>query len=92
MAVKINWHRHGTKLRHCHSMYSCFFSLWAMLPEKKRLIDQLVRVADLPGRRSLRSARSDQSSAGTVRKTVYRAYRRLPGLPDRRTHRLEQPA
>jgi len=32
---------------------------------------------------------SDQSSAGTVRDTVYR---RLPGLPGRRTHHLEQPA
>ena len=21
MAAKINWHRHGTKLRHCHPMY-----------------------------------------------------------------------
>ena len=31
----------------------------------------------------------DQSSAGTVRKTVYR---RRPGLPGRRTHHLEQPA
>jgi len=32
---------------------------------------------------------SDQSSAGTVRETVYR---RRPGLPGRRTHHLEQPA
>jgi len=32
---------------------------------------------------------SDQSSAGTVRETVYR---RRPGLPSRRTHHLEQPA
>jgi len=32
---------------------------------------------------------SDQSSAGTVRQTVYR---RRPGLPGRRTHHLEQPA
>jgi len=31
---------------------------------------------------------SDQSSAGTVRETVYR---RRPGLPGRRTHHLEQP-
>ena len=22
MAAKINWHRYGTKLRHCHRMYS----------------------------------------------------------------------
>jgi len=22
MAAKINWHRYGTKLRHCHLMYS----------------------------------------------------------------------
>jgi len=21
MAAKIKWHRHGTKLRHCHRMY-----------------------------------------------------------------------
>ena len=32
---------------------------------------------------------SDQSSAGTVRETVYR---RRPGLPSRRTLHLEQPA
>jgi len=32
---------------------------------------------------------SDQSSAGTVRETVYR---QRPGLPGRRTHHLEQPA
>jgi len=32
---------------------------------------------------------SDQSSARTVRETVYR---RRPGLPGRRTHHLEQPA
>ena len=32
---------------------------------------------------------SDQSSAGTVRETVYR---RRPGLPGGRTHHLEQPA
>ena len=32
---------------------------------------------------------SDQSSAGTVRETVYR---RWPGFPGRRTHHLEQPA
>ena len=23
MAAKTNWHRYGTKLRHCHPMYSC---------------------------------------------------------------------
>jgi len=22
MAAKINWHRYGTKLRHCHPMYT----------------------------------------------------------------------
>jgi len=38
---------------------------------------QLVRVADLPGRRSLHSART----AGAVRETVYR---RRPGFPSRR--------
>jgi len=28
MAEKINWHRYGTKLRHCHPMYNrlaCFY-------------------------------------------------------------------
>jgi len=50
-------------------------------------LSQLVRVADLPGRGSLRSARTNRP-AGTVRETVYR---RRPGLPGRRTHHLEQP-
>jgi len=25
MVAKTNWHRHGTKLRYCHSMYSDMF-------------------------------------------------------------------
>ena len=24
MAAKTNWHRYGTKLRHCHSMYTIY--------------------------------------------------------------------
>jgi len=50
-------------------------------------LSQLVRVADLPGRRSHRSAGTNRLL--TVRETVYR---RRPGLPGRRTHHLEQPA
>ena len=52
-------------------------------------LSQLVRVADLPGRRSLRSARTNRLLHGTIRETEYR---RRPGLPGRRTHHLEQPA
>ena len=36
-----------------------------------------------------RETRSDQSSVGAVRETVYR---RRPGLPSHRTHHLQQPA
>ena len=46
-------------------------------------LSQLVLVADLPGRRSLRSARTNRPLP---------VYRRRPGLPGRRTHHLEQPA
>jgi len=50
----------------------------------------MVRAADLPGRRSPRSAQTNHLLVGpTVRETVYR---RRPGLPGRRTHHLEQPA
>jgi len=49
-------------------------------------LSQLVRVGDLPGRRCLRSARTN---LGAVRETVYRW---RPGLPSRQTYHLEQPA
>jgi len=54
-------------------------------------LSQLVRVADLPGRRSLRSALLGPIVCWchAAHETVYR---RRPGLPSRRTHRLEQPA
>ena len=52
-------------------------------------LSQLDRVADLPGRRSLRSARTSRLLVPSVRRET--VYRRRPGLPGRRTHRLEQP-
>ena len=51
-------------------------------------LSQLVRVADLPGRRSLRST-TFQSSAGSIRQTLCC---RRPGLPSRRPDSLEQSA
>ena len=33
MAAKTSWHRHGTKLRHCHPMYN----LWSELSRRKLL-------------------------------------------------------
>jgi len=53
-------------------------------------LSQLVRVADLPGRRSLRSARTNRLLVPSVKRET--VYRRRPGLPSRRTHHLEQPA
>jgi len=49
-------------------------------------LSQLVRVADLPGRRSLRSARTNRLLVPPVKLSTVGG-----GLPGRRTHHLEQP-
>ena len=51
---------------------------------------QLLRVADLPGRRSLDPLFSVTDNRLLV--PPVKLYRRRPGLPGRRTHHLEQPA
>jgi len=50
-------------------------------------LSQLVRVVDLPGRRSLRSARTNRLLVPSVKLSIDGL-----GLPGRRTHHLEQPA
>ena len=55
-------------------------------------LSQLVRVADLPGRRSLRSALTNRLLVPSVVCPQTIVYRRRPGLPGRRTHHQEQPA
>jgi len=79
MAAKVNWHRYGTKLRHCHPMYSSHLAIKArvVFVSRQALHDTGAAGTGSPGPRVERVTGTGEFFFGRGR-VVTRTGRRVP--------------